>query len=55
MLGTKDGVVEKMEQDTKEKIKSLANQLIIFDGNRNHCSVAQTDTNLRINVNINIL
>lgn len=42
-------------EDTKEKIESLANQLIIFDGNRNHCSVAQTDTNLRINVNINIL
>ena len=42
-------------EDTQEKVKSIENQLIIFDGTRNHCSVAQTDTNLRINLNINIL
>ena len=42
-------------EDTKEKVESVANQLIIFDGNRNHCSVAQTDTNLRVNVNINVI
>ena len=42
-------------EDTKEKVPSIANQLVIFDGNRNHCSVAQTDENLRINININIL
>tara|TARA_R100000388_G_scaffold54427_1_gene40320 strand:- start:456 stop:938 length:483 start_codon:yes stop_codon:yes gene_type:complete len=42
-------------EDTEEKIKSVANQLIIFDGKRNHCSVSQTDSNLRINININIL
>lgn len=37
-----------------EKIPSVANQLAIFDGSRKHCSVAQTDENLRINLNINI-
>ena len=42
-------------EDTEEKIKSVANQLIIFDGKRNHCSVSQTDSNLRINKNNNIL
>jgi len=41
-------------EDTKEKIESLENQLIIFDGSRKHCSVAQTDTNLRVNININL-
>ena len=41
--------------DTNEKIKSIENQMIIFDGNRKHCSVSQTDSNLRINVNINFI
>tara|TARA_R110000803_G_scaffold210249_1_gene281573 strand:+ start:1185 stop:1676 length:492 start_codon:yes stop_codon:yes gene_type:complete len=40
-------------KDTKEQIKSIENQMIIFNGNREHCSVSQTDTNLRINININ--
>ena len=42
-------------EDTQEKVKSVENQMIIFDGNRKHCSVAQTDTNLRINLNINFV
>jgi hypothetical protein len=37
-----------------EKIKSNENQLIIFDGLLEHCSVAQTDEKIRVNVNINI-
>ena len=40
-------------KDTKEKIKSVENQMLLFDGNKQHCSVAQTDTSLRINLNIN--
>ena len=35
------------------KIESIENQMVIFDGKREHCSVAQTDTNVRVNVNIN--
>ena len=35
------------------KIESIENQMVIFDGKRKHCSVAQTDTKLRINININ--
>ena len=41
-------------EDTKEKIKSVANQVVIFDGQRKHCSVSQTDTNLLININLDI-
>ena len=40
-------------------LKEIANaakfQMIIFDGSRKHCSVSQTDSNLRINININFL
>lgn len=42
-------------EDTKEKIKSVENQIVLFDGSRRHCSVAQTDTNIRVNININII
>ena len=35
------------------KIESVENQMLIFDGSKRHCSVAQTDTKLRINININ--
>ena len=35
------------------KVKSVENQMVIFDGSRKHCSVAQTDTNVRVNININ--
>ena len=38
-----------------EKIKSVENQLAIFDGALKHCSVAQTDTNVRVNINLNIV
>ena len=41
-------------EDTKEKVPSVENQVCIFDGKRSHCSVAQTDTDLRINININL-
>jgi len=37
-----------------EKIYSKENQLIIFDGLLEHCSVAQTDEKIRVNININI-
>jgi hypothetical protein len=37
-----------------DKVPSVENQLVIFDGNLEHCSVAQTDKKLRINININI-
>ena len=35
------------------KVESIENQMVIFDGSRKHCSVAQTDTNIRVNININ--
>jgi len=35
-------------------IPSIENQLLIFDGNIPHRSVGQTDTNTRINLNINL-
>ena len=38
----------------KEKVYSKENQLILFNGELEHCSVAQTDENIRINININI-
>ena len=38
-----------------EKAKSVANTLYIFDGNEFHASVGQTDTNLRVNININFI
>jgi hypothetical protein len=37
-----------------EKIYSKENQLIVFNGLLEHCSVAQTDEKIRVNVNINI-
>jgi hypothetical protein len=39
---------------TGEKIKSVQNQLIVFDGLLEHCSVPQTDEKIRVNININI-
>lgn len=41
-------------EGSDEKIPSVANQLAIFDGSRTHCSVAQTDENIRINLNIDL-
>ena len=35
------------------KVDSVENQIVIFHGSKKHCSVAQTDTNVRVNVNIN--
>ena len=37
-----------------EKALSVENQLITFDGSLKHCSVAQTDENLRVNINIDL-
>lgn len=37
------------------KVQSVANQLVIFDGQLKHCSVSQTDKNLRININIDLV
>jgi len=36
-------------------IPSIENQLLVFDGNIKHRSVGQTDTNHRINLNINLM
>lgn len=41
------------EFETGEKVVSKANELIIFDGSIKHKSVTQTDTNIRLNININ--
>ena len=38
-----------------EKVNSVANRLVIFDGLEKHCSVVQTDTTARYIVNINLL
>jgi hypothetical protein len=37
-----------------DRVKSLANQLVLFDGRLKHCSVNQTDETVRVNVNINL-
>tara|TARA_Y100001937_G_scaffold55920_1_gene76912 strand:+ start:566 stop:1060 length:495 start_codon:yes stop_codon:yes gene_type:complete len=37
-----------------DKVKSVANQLLLFDGRLEHCSVNQTDKNVRLNLNINL-
>lgn len=37
----------------KKKIHSKENTLLLFNGDMEHCSVSQTDENLRINININ--
>ena len=38
-----------------DKIPSIENQLLIFDGKLEHCSVSQTDKKFRININIDIV
>ena len=38
-----------------EKVSSVENRLLIFDGLEKHCSVVQTDTAARFIININIL
>ena len=38
-----------------DKVTSVENQLVLFDGSLKHCSVAQTDENIRVNININLL
>jgi hypothetical protein len=37
-----------------KKIYSIENQMLIFDGKLEHCSVAQTDEKIRVNININV-
>lgn len=37
----------------KEVAPSIENNMVLFDGQKEHCSVAQTDENVRINININ--
>ena len=37
----------------KEMAPSVENTMVLFDGFDDHCSVAQTDENVRINININ--
>ena len=43
------------EFKTGEKILSTENRLIIFPGNLEHKSVTQTNTPLRVNININTI
>ena len=38
-----------------EKVNSVANGLLIFEGLEKHCSVVQTDTTARYIININLL
>ena len=38
-----------------ERVPSVANQMILFDGKLHHTVVPQTDTKLRINININYI
>ena len=42
-------------KSSKNKIKSIENQMLIFNGEKEHCSVNQTDQNLRLNININYI
>ena len=37
-----------------DRVRSVANQLVLFDGRLKHCSVNQTDENVRVNININL-
>ena len=41
--------------ENQEKVPSVENQLVIFDGQKKHCSVVQTDTSARYIININII
>lgn len=41
--------------DDGRRFKSIANRMLIFDGSQRHCSVTQTDTNIRYNININFI
>ena len=43
------------EFENGEKIVSEANQLLEFDGQNKHRAISQTDTDVRINININYL
>jgi hypothetical protein len=38
-----------------QKILSKENQMAIFEGNLKHSSVSQTDTNIRVNINFNLI
>ena len=38
-----------------KRIPSVANQMLIFDGKLYHAVIPQTDTKLRVNINLNIL
>jgi|TARA_R100001530_G_C4302839_1_gene150962 hypothetical protein len=40
-------------EKTEEKVQSVRNRLLLFDGEDTHRSTTQTDENLRINININ--
>tara|TARA_R100000963_G_C4596041_1_gene71449 strand:- start:151 stop:624 length:474 start_codon:yes stop_codon:yes gene_type:complete len=37
------------------RVLSRENQLILFKGDVKHCSVAQTDKNIRVNINLNLV
>ncbi len=39
--------------DNGDRVPSVENQMVYFDGSEKHSTVSQTDSKLRINVNIN--
>jgi len=43
------------ELENNKKIESIENRLVLFNGDIKHRSVTQTDTDLRINVNLNLI
>ena len=51
-LNTNDGYTEFEDGSI---MKSVANQMCIFDGSIKHRSVTQTDTKVRLNINLNFV
>ena len=41
--------------ENEQKVKCIANRVVIFDGNKKHASVTQTDINFRYVININYI
>jgi len=39
---------------TGEKVPSVANQMLIFDGHMDHAVIPQTDEKVRVNINLNL-
>ena len=39
---------------TGDKVSSVANQMLIFDGHMDHAVIPQTDEKIRVNINLNL-